>query len=237
MNPDLTNLQLISLGIAIAIATTFTTVLISHSYMQRRSVDTYNDWDSSKEGESQELTSETAPFPAHYVVPRFGATTTDNPHGFGIHSPNNHHPFHSQANGHDSEYLLRRILLESGEPPNPKLYLGASPTTPLPDTRTYRPRHLGVAHTGCPGSRTHGAMATHASPNNNPDYPAGSWNPGDRERALAQIEWDQPIPVLDSDNLQPEQIDASPPYFAREAIGHPQDSVWTSLAPIRRPCP
>ncbi len=28
MNPDLTNLQLISLGIAIAIATTFTTVLI-----------------------------------------------------------------------------------------------------------------------------------------------------------------------------------------------------------------
>ncbi len=28
MNPDLTNLQLISLGIAVAIATTFTTILI-----------------------------------------------------------------------------------------------------------------------------------------------------------------------------------------------------------------
>ncbi len=50
----------------------------------------------------------------------------------------------------------------------------------------------------------------------------GSWNPRDRERALAQIEWDSPVPVLDNNNLQPEQIDASPPYFAREALAIPR---------------
>ncbi len=50
------------------------------------------------------------------------------------------------------------------------------------------------------------------------DYPSGSWNPGDRERALKQIEWDQPIPVLDNDDVPDEQIDASLPYFAREAL-------------------
>ncbi len=37
-----------------------------------------------------------------------------------------------------------------------------------------------------------------------------------------QFEWDQPIPVLDNDDLQPEQIDASPPYFAREALAIPR---------------
>ncbi len=62
----------------------------------------------------------------------------------------------------------------------------------------------------------------HVNIHNDPDYLTGSWNPGDRERALAQIEWDQPISVLDDDDLQPKQIDASPPYFAREALAIPR---------------
>ncbi len=64
-------------------------------------------------------------------------------------------PVPSQANDHDSEYLLQQILLESGGYPT-KQYPGAQPETLLPDTWTYRPRHLGVAHTGCPGSRPMG---------------------------------------------------------------------------------
>ncbi len=70
MSPDLTDLQLISLGVAIAIATTFTTVLILtlvyaeeiRRHLQRlrllrgRRVPRTN-WGN-------------APFPAHYVVPR-----------------------------------------------------------------------------------------------------------------------------------------------------------------------
>ncbi len=62
----------------------------------------------------------------------------------------------------------------------------------------------------------------HAGADNDPNYPAGSWNSGDRERALAQIEWDQPILILDNDDLDPSQIDASPPYFAREALAIPR---------------
>ncbi len=64
--------------------------------------------------------------------------------------------------------------------------------------------------------------AAHVDAVNDNNYPAGTWNPGDRERALAQLEWDQPVPVLDSNDLQPEQIDTSPPYFAREALAIPR---------------
>ncbi len=64
--------------------------------------------------------------------------------------------------------------------------------------------------------------ATNASTSNDPNYPVGSWNPGDRERALAQIKWDLPVPVLENDNLSIKQIDALPPYFAREALAIPR---------------
>ncbi len=64
--------------------------------------------------------------------------------------------------------------------------------------------------------------ATNASPNNDPDYPSGTWNEGDREAALAQIEWDQPVPILDEFEIPVKQIDASPPYFAQEALAVPR---------------
>ncbi len=71
MSPDLTDLQLISLGIAIAIATTFTTVLILtlvyaeeiHRHLQRLGL--------LQGGRVPRTDFRTAPFPAHYVVPRF----------------------------------------------------------------------------------------------------------------------------------------------------------------------
>ncbi len=71
MSPNLTNLQLISLGIAIAIATTFTTVLILtlvyaeeiHRHLQQLGL--------LRGRRTPRTDFQTAPFPTHYVVPRF----------------------------------------------------------------------------------------------------------------------------------------------------------------------
>ncbi len=71
MTPDLTDLQLISLGIAIAIATTFTTILILtliyaeeiHRHLQRLGL--------LRRRRIPRTDFGTAPFPSHYVVPRF----------------------------------------------------------------------------------------------------------------------------------------------------------------------
>ncbi len=71
MNPDLTSLQLISLGIAVAIATTFTTILIltlAYAEEIRRHLQRLG----LLRGRRIPRTNfRTAPFPAHYVVPWF----------------------------------------------------------------------------------------------------------------------------------------------------------------------
>ncbi len=63
-----------------------------------------------------------------------------------------------------------------------------------------------------------GGAAT-ANADNDPEYPTGSWEPGDRERALAQNEQDAAGPFArDNVYVEDESIDASPGYFIREAL-------------------
>ncbi len=64
--------------------------------------------------------------------------------------------------------------------------------------------------------------ATHANPDNDPDYPAGSWNPGDRERALAENARDEPVFASDNVYVEDEHIDASPPYITTRALAAPR---------------
>ncbi len=224
MSPNLTNIQLISIGIAIAIATTFITVLILtliyaeeiHRHLQRlgplqrRRVPRTNFRD--------------APFPAHYVVPRFErrrptirtdlasvstTTTTCSLHRrtFTIWStPSDEHLSSREElpTQHNNEELDGRHSggFDDRHPPAPK-----------PEDPGTSEWHIRADQAHDPWGKAANADAT-----NDPDYPVGTWNAGDRERALAQLEWDQPVPVLDNDDLQPEQINASPPYFARGAL-------------------
>ncbi len=57
-----------------------------------------------------------------------------------------------------------------------------------------------------------------------PELPAGSWEPGDRERAAAQNEQEAPDPIFALDNVyvEDEHIDASPPYVTRGALAAPR---------------
>ncbi len=188
--------------------------------MLRRSADICNDWDYSKEGESPELTSE----PLRSQPTMLSPTSSDNDRQSAwIWHPlaqTTNHPFPSQANVHDSEYLLRRILLESGGCPDLKRYPGAqqaprpNPWLEDPGTSAW---HIRGAQTADPWGN-----ATPANADHDPDYPAGSWNPGDREQALMQNAWDEPVFATDNIYIEDKHIDASPPYFTREALAAPR---------------
>ncbi len=69
--------------------------------------------------------------------------------------------------------------------------------------------------------------------NDDPTYPSGTWNPGDRERALAQNEREASDPIFAHDNVyvKDEYIDASPPYFIGAAMATPR-----SRTGVRSPC-
>ncbi len=217
MSPDLTDLQLICLGIAIAIATTFTTILILtlvyaeeiRRHLQRLGLlrgrrIPRTDWG-------------TVPFPAHYVVPCFEQRrTTIRTDLASVSTTTTTRSLHRRTitvwDPSSNKYYSSR---EDSPTRNNTLRIDArhcSPTPKLEDPGTLA-WHIQGAQNRDPWGET-----TDVEPHNDPDYRAGSWNPRDRERALAQIEWDLPIPVLDNDDLQPEQIDASLPYFTREAL-------------------
>ncbi len=71
MSPDLTDLQLISLGIAVAIATTFTTILIL-TLVYAEEICRHLQRLGLLQGRRNPRTDfRTAPFPVHYVVPQF----------------------------------------------------------------------------------------------------------------------------------------------------------------------
>ncbi len=220
MNPDLTDLQLISLGIAIAIATTFTTILILtlvyaeeiRRHLQRLGL---------LRGRRIPRTDfRNAPFPTHYVIPQFERrrptictdlasvstmTTTCSLHRRMI----------MIRDTSSDEYLSSREdfpTRHDTEEPDRR----HSPT-PEPEDPGTSAWHIRDAQAADPWGE-----AMPADADSDPDYPTGTWNPGDRERALAQIEWDLPVPVLDNDDLQPKQIDASPPYFTGEALAIPR---------------
>ncbi len=97
--------------------------------------------------------------------------------------------------------------------------------------RTSLPQHPGLRTQapqrgtyGVHRQQTHGAMLCLLMPLTTPTTPAGSWNAGDREQALAQNEQDADDPVFTTDNvyIEDEHIDASPPYFTREALATPR---------------
>ncbi len=235
MNPDLTNLQLISLGIAIAIATTATTaILLTLAYVEeiRRLLQRIGflharriprtDWNN-------------APFPVHYVVPRFEqrrprlratdvaststTTTTRSLHRrtITIRDPSSDGEYYSSREEfptrHHTELDARRspapviedrqIPWEWDQPEDPRTSEG----------------HIRAA------TRAHdpwsGATYARAAPD--PEYPSGTWNPGDRERALAQNERDAPGPFArDNVYVEDDQIDASPGYFVSQALTAPR---------------
>ncbi len=223
MSPDLTNLQLISLGITIAIATTFTTVLILtlvyaeeiRRHLQRlgflcgRRIPRTN-WGN-------------APFPAHYVIPRFEQrrpilrarnvasistmTTTRSLHRrtVTLRDPSS-----------DGEYYSSREELPTTNDTR-ELDEHHSPTPWLEDPGTSE-WHIRGAQAADPWG---GAASSDA--NNNPEYPAGSWEPGDRERAIAQNEQDAPGPFArDNVYIEDEHVNASPRYFVAEALLAPR---------------
>ncbi len=230
MTPDLTDLQLISLGIAIAIATTATTaILLTLAYAEeiRRLLQRIRflrarriprtDWGN-------------APFPAHYVVPRFEqrrpilrttdlasvstTTTTRSLHRrtITVRPPSSDREYYSSREEgspqHDTELDGRR----SGE-----LDIRRSPT-PWPEDPGTSAWHIRAAEAADPWGN---AAPSDAIADN--EYPAGSWEPGDRERALAQNEQDTPGPFArDNVHVEDEQIDASPGYYIREALTAPR---------------
>ncbi len=105
---------------------------------------------------------------------------------------------------------------------------------------SHHPRELDIRRSPTPAIEDPGTSAWHiwsaqaaadpwgnAAPTsaiNNPDYPTGSWNPGDYERASAQNARDAPDPIFATDNvyIEDEHIDASPPYFRRGALAIPR---------------
>ncbi len=77
----------------------------------------------------------------------------------------------------------------------------------------------------------HGAMLRLLTPLTTPTTHAGSWEPGDRERAAAQNEQEAPDPIFALDNVyvEDEHIDASPPYFIRAALAVPRSRTGLHL--------
>ncbi len=222
MSPDLTDLQLISLGIAIAMATTFTTVLILtliYAEEIRRRLQRLGllrgrrilrtDWG-------------TAPFPSHYVVPRFeqrrrptirtdlaSVSTTTTTHSLHrrtitIRDPSSNEYYSSREElptPHDTELDRRRSLTPAIEDPGTSAW------------------HIRAAQ----ATADPWGDAVPSNTANDPDYPAGSWNAGDAERARAQNEQNTPDPfAADNVYIEDKHIDASPPYITRNAMAAPR---------------
>ncbi len=185
MTPDLTDLQLISLGIGIAIATTFTTVLIL-TLIYAEEICRHLQRLGLLRGRRLPRTNfANAPFPTHYVIPCFeqqrptirtdlaSVSTTTTTHSlhqrtFTIRSTSSNKYFLSQE-----DLLTRNDTTRSNE-----RHRSPAAEPEDPGTSVW---HIRAAEAADPWGD-----ATLANPDNDPNYPAGSWNPGDRERALAQ---------------------------------------------------
>ncbi len=225
MTPDLTDLQLISLGVAVAIATTFTTVLILtlvyteeiHRHLQRlgflcgRRIPR-TDWG-------------TAPFPAHYVVPRFERRRPILRNATDVASTSTTTTTRS----------LHRRTVTIWDPSSDGEYYSSREELPTRnDTREFDLHHSPTPWIEDPGTSAWHIRAAEAAadpwgdaaPSNtthNPEYPAGSWEPGDRERAIAQNEQDAPGPFArDNIYVENEHIDTLPPYITRAALAAPR---------------
>ncbi len=239
MTPDLTRLQLISLGIAVAIATTATTaILLTLAYAEeiRRYLQRLGflharriprtDWGN-------------APFPVHYVVPRFerrrpiirnatdvaSTTTTTTTHSLHRRTITIRDP------SPDDEYYSSREELPTHHDTgldNSRAQIPAIEDRQDPwewdqpeDPRTSEWHIRAAVPTRDPWGDA--APSTDAR---DPEYPAGAWNPGDRTRALAQNEQDAPGPFArDNVYIEDEQIDASPGYFVQQALTAPRARV------------
>ncbi len=222
MTPDLTNLQLISLGIAIAVATTFTIVLILilvyaeeiRRHLQRlgllraRRVPRTN-WGNT-------------PFPAHYVVPRFEQRRPI------LRTTNV-----ASISTTTTTRSLHRRTVTIRDSSSDEYHSSREELPTLRDTREVGEHHTLSPWPEDPGTSMWHIQATQAADpwgdampsdtDSDPDYPAGSWESGDRERALAQNEQEAPSPFArDKVYIEDEQIDASPGYYIREAITAPR---------------
>ncbi len=264
MTPDLTNIQLISIGIAIAIATTATTAILLtlayaeeiRRYLRRIGFLHVRRIPRTNRGNT--------PFPAHYVVPRFEqrrpiiratdvasistTTTTRSLHRqtITIRTPSSDGEYYLSREELPSHHDTELDRLRSGE-----FDISHSPTPVIED----RPRSWEWDQPEDPGTsewhiraattaRDPWGEAAHAAATPDPAYPSGAWNPGDRERALAQNEQDAPGPFArDNVYVEDEQIDASLGYFIQEALTAPRARVGVRsphydrndpFAPLRR---
>ncbi len=221
MNPDLTDLQLISLGIAVAIATTFITVLILmlvyaeeiRRHLQRLGI--------LRRRRVPRTDFTDTPFPIHYVVPRFERRRpTIRTDLASISTTTTTRSLHRRAitiwDPSSDEYFSSREDLPTRNDTGETGAGCQSPTPWLEDPGT------SAWHIRGAQDRDPWGDAMHANPNNNPDYPSGTWNPGDRERAIAQNAENEPVFATNNVYIEDEHIDASPPYFTREALAIPR---------------
>ncbi len=224
MSPDLTDLQLISLGIAIAIATTFTTVLILTPRIRRG--DSQTPATTGIPSRKKDPLKPTGA-PPHFHPTMSSPTLSSNEQ---LSEPQTWHPLAQRPQpvpftGEWSQFRL---------PPPDEYYSSQEELSPDHDTR-----ELDGCHSPTPWPEDPGTLAWHiraaedaadpwgdAAPSNatnDPDYPTGSWEPGDRERAAAQNEQDAPSPFArDNVYIEDKHIDASPSYITRRALAAPR---------------
>ncbi len=209
MTPDLTDLQLISLGIAVAIATTFTTVLILTLVYTEEICRHLQQLGFLRGRRIPRTNWEDAPFPAHYVVPRFErrrptiradlasvstTTTTRSLHRrtITIQDPSSDGEYYSSREelltGNDTAGLDGRRSREFDDSRLPVPTIGDSrhPWEWDDFHAANEPEDPGTLAWHIRAAEAAADPWGDAAPSNaanDPNYPAGFWNPGDRERA------------------------------------------------------
>ncbi len=220
MNPDLTNLQLISIGIAITIATTFTTVLIL-TLVYAEEIWRHLQRLDSFEGEgSQELNSELLPSPHTMSSP---STSDDDRPSAQIWHPLAQPPPPVPFTGERSQFGLPppTNTTQVGRTSWETTLLGpASYAAPWhPNLRTQAPRR---GTYGVPREPIRGAALWLLTPMPMPTIP---WGPGtqgienEHSHRSSGTSLSQSSTVPSSNQSR---STASPPYFTREALAVPR---------------
>ncbi len=210
MNPDLTLIQTITIGVVVAVITLLiVTILLTLTYTTeiRNTLERIR---ILQPAQFPRTNFRNAPFPRHYVVPTLEPrpirlcphVTTTTTMASVIHQRT------TTVRTRDSdESIQSRENIPRNATPGPSNVQ----RTPTPEPTITAPEtgHLWVTNPDDPW-----ASPTNAVPDPDPEYPVGVWNADDEHERFRV--WNQPVAVLDEPN------DPSPPYFTRVALATPR---------------
>ncbi|KAK0235221.1 hypothetical protein EDD85DRAFT_954744 [Armillaria nabsnona] len=207
MNPDLTPIQTITIGVTIAVVTLLLTVFLLtliYAYKVRHFLEQIGILRAARFPRTD---FRTAPFPRHYVEqpipvrPIWVRQTRTAVVTLERHTQNVIEEF--------TELPTNREDIPRNAIPGPS----NTRRTPTPEPEPVPTEHLRVTNP----DDSWGPPVTPAP--NDPNYPAGTWSSATEHERFRN--WDQPVVVLDTP-FEPESFDPVPPYFTARALLAPR---------------